>query len=258
MAETRAQNRIVTNPPSHKQSESAAGIIWENVKQIGLAVILALFIKTSIVEAYKIPTASMEDTLLIGDFLLANKFVYGARLPLVGWRLPALHEPERGDIVIFLFPGDGQTKYIKRCVGVPGDTIQVRNKELFVNGQRLPQDSFTKYVDTLRNGQSRIQARGPGGRDSRDNWGPEVVPPNSYFMMGDNRDNSYDSRYWKAVPKDLILGEAILVHWSWDESIHPSPEVSVTDPLSVPRLFAFNVVHFWDKVRWERLFDVIH
>jgi len=236
---------------------TAAGIIWENVKQIGLAIILALFIKTSVVEAYKIPTASMEDTLLIGDFLLANKFVYGARLPLVNWRLPALHEPRRGDVVIFIFPGDGVTKYIKRCVGTPGDTILVKNKILYVNGQRFPDEEYAKYVDTTRTGQPNVQRRRPGGQNSRDFFGPYVVPPNSYFMMGDNRDNSYDSRYWQAVPKDLVLGEAIMVHWSWDETKLPSPDVTVSDPLSVPRLFAFNVVHFFQKVRWNRLFDVI-
>jgi signal peptidase I len=109
-------------------SQSGSGTIWENFKQIGLAVILALIIKTSIVEAYKIPTASMEDTLLVGDFLLANKFVYGARVPLVNWRLPAVSDPEPGDVVIFIFPGDDNgTKYIKRCVGTPGDTIEVRD-----------------------------------------------------------------------------------------------------------------------------------
>lgn len=230
---------------------TASNVLWENVKQIGLAVILALFIKTSVVEAYKIPTASMEDTLLVGDFLLANKFVYGARLPLVNWRLPAISEPEPGDIVIFIFPGDLETKYIKRCVAASGDTVLVRNKNLYVNGKRFPDDDFIKHVE------SNVLRRGPGGRNSRDNFGPYVVPPDSYFMMGDNRDNSYDSRYWRAVHRDLVLGEAILIHWSWNEAEYPSPEVMVTDPLSVPRLFAYNIVHFFQKVRWERLFGLI-
>jgi signal peptidase I len=218
---------------------------------------MALIIKTSIVEAYKIPTASMEDTLLVGDFLLANKFVYGARLPLVGWRLPAMSDPEHGDVVIFTFPGDGVTKYIKRCVGVPGDTIEVKDKVLYVNGTKSPYMEFTKFIDTTRTGERIVQPRRRGGRDSRDNYGPFVVPRDSYFMMGDNRDNSYDSRYWRAVPRDLVLGEAILIHWSWDEAEHPSPEVSVTDPLSVPRLFVYNVVHFFQKARWNRLFHLI-
>ncbi len=234
-----------------KNPETPANILWENVKQIGLAVILALVIKTSVVEAYKIPSGSMEDTLLVGDFLLANKFAYGARLPLVNYRLPAFTDPQPGDIVIFIYPVDGVTKYIKRCVGLPGDTIQVRNKKLFVNGERYTDPEFSKYI------RPQILRRGPGGRDSRDNFGPYVVPPNSYFMMGDNRDNSMDSRFWGTVHRDLILGEAMVVHWSWDESIHASPEVSVSDPLSVPRLFAYNIIHFFQKVRWSRLFGVI-
>jgi signal peptidase I len=245
-ARTRNQNRT-----------TSANVLWENVKQFGLAIILALFLKTSVVEAYKIPTASMEDTLLVGDFLLANKFVYGARLPLVNWRLPAFSEPKRGDVVIFIYPGDGVTKYIKRCVGTPGDTVVVRDKRLYVNGQRFPDEAYAKYVDTTRSGQQNIQRRRPGGQNTRDNFGPYVVPPNSYFMMGDNRDNSSDSRVWQSVHKNLILGEAIMVHWSWNESILPSPEVSVSDPLSVPRLFAYNFVHFFQKVRWNRLFGLI-
>ena len=232
-------------------------MVWDNVKQLGLALILALVIKSSVVEAYKIPTASMEDTLLIGDFLLANKFVYGARLPVVGWRLPAIHDPQRGDVVIFIFPGDGVTKYIKRCVGVPGDTILIKDKKLFVNGERFPDAPHSKFVDTTAFGEQIIQPRRPGGQNSRDNFGPWIVPNNSFFMMGDNRDNSYDSRYWNAVPRDLILGEALMIHWSWDETIYPSPDVSVTDPLSVPRMFLFNTVHFVQKVRWDRLFSCI-
>lgn len=236
---------------------SLAESIWDNVKQLGIAVVLALIIKTSVVEAYKIPTSSMEDTLLIGDFLLANKFVYGAQIPLTGWRLPAFADPQRGDVVIFVFPGDGVTKYIKRCVGTPGDTILVRDKVLYVNGKPFDNPAHSKYIDTLADGRPNVQARGLGGQNSRDNFGPYIVPPNSYFMMGDNRDNSYDSRYWGAVPKDNVLGEAILVHWSWDDAQHPSPEVTLGDPLSVPRVFVYNAVYFFDKVRWQRLFNLI-
>jgi len=230
---------------------------WENFKQIGFAVIMAFIIKTSIVEAYKIPSQSMEDTLLVGDFLLANKFVYGSQLPLVGWRLPAFKTPQPGDVVIFIYPGDGITKYIKRCVGVPGDTIQVKNKILFVNGEKFINPEHMKFIDTLANGELNIQPRRPGGLDSRDNFGPYVVPPDKYFMMGDNRDNSHDSRWWGPVPEENVLGEAMMIHWSWDDSSHPSPDVSVSDPLSVPRVFLYNTVHFFQKVRWGRLFNII-
>ncbi len=133
----------------------------------------------------------------------------------------------------------------------PGDTVVVRNKNLYVNGERFPDQTYVKHIE------SAVLPRGRGGQNSRDNFGPYVVPPDSYFMMGDNRDNSYDSRYWRAVHHDLILGEALVVHWSWNEAEHPSPEVTVTDPLSVPRLFAYNIGHFFQKVRWGRLFHLI-
>ena len=241
-----------------KTKPSWVDAVWENVKQVFVAVILALIIKTSIVEAYKIPTSSMEDTLLIGDFLLANKFIYGALLPVVDWRLPAISDPEAGDVVIFIYPGDGVTKYIKRCVGVPGDTILVKDKVLLVNGEEFPNPPFLKYVDTTALGELNIRPRRAGGQHSRDNFGPYVVPANSYFMMGDNRDNSADSRFWGPVHKDLVLGEALVVHWSWNEDVYPSPDVSVTDPVSVPRMFIYNTIHFFEKVRWPRLFDPIN
>jgi len=248
-----ASSKKTDRPPK----SSFGNALWDNFKQIVAAVIMALIIKTSIVEAYKIPSQSMEDTLLIGDFLLANKFVYGARLPLVNWRLPAISEPERGDVVIFIYPLDGVTKYIKRCVAVGGDTVVVKNKVLYVNGERFPDPRFFKNVDTTPDGRQRIEPRGPGGQNSRDNFGPYIVPSGCFFMMGDNRDRSWDSRFWGVVHKDLILGEAILVHWSWDDSLYPSPEVSISDPLSVPRMFIYNAVHFFQKVRWNRLFGLI-
>lgn len=235
---------------------SSKDVVWDNFKQVFLAVILAIFIKTSIVEAYKIPSQSMEDTLLVGDFLLANKFVYGARLPFVDWQLPAISNPEQGDVVIFIFPGDGKTKYIKRCIAVGGDTVMIKDKRVFVNGVEFKLPENGKYTDTTANGDVRILPR-KGGEDSRDNIAKFVVPPNSYFMMGDNRDNSYDSRYWGTVPQKNILGEALMIHWSWDDESVPSPEVSIEDPLSVPRMFIFNAVHFFEKVRWSRLFNVI-
>ncbi|MDH4156275.1 MAG: signal peptidase I [candidate division Zixibacteria bacterium] len=231
--------------------------LWDNFKQIFAAVVLAIIIKTSIVEAYKIPSQSMEDTLLVGDFLLANKFVYGARVPVVDWRLPAIHRPQQGDVVIFIWPRDGVTKYIKRCVAVPGDTVLVKDKVLYVNGEIFQDPPHSKFVDLTADGQPAVQPRRAGGLDSRDNFGPYVVPRDCYFMMGDNRDNSFDSRYWGPVPYELIMGEAMIIHWSWDDGDHPSPDVSLSDPLSVPRMFIYNAVHFFEKVRWGRLFDII-
>ena len=231
---------------------SASDTVWDNFKQIFAAVIMAVIIKASIVEAYKIPSESMEDTLLVGDFLLANKFIYGARLPLVDWRLPAFSKPERGDGGIFLYPGDRTTKYIKRCVAVGGDTVEVEDKILHVNGEKVDLPMFGKFINP------KIRKRGPGGVDALpDNYGPIIVRKDHYFMMGDNRDNSKDSRWFGSVPDQLIMGEAMMIHWSWNDDIYPSPDVSVKDPLSVPRMFIYNAVHFFQKVRWGRLFNII-
>jgi signal peptidase I len=245
----------VKQPPVSKPK--TGDVMWDNFKQILAAVVLAVVIKTSIVEAYKIPSQSMEDTLLVGDFLLANKFLYGAHLPIVDWRLPAFRDPIPGDVVIFIFPHDGVTKYIKRCVAVAGDTVEVRNKQVFVNGKPFQNPEHSKFIDIAASGQQSIKPRGAGGLDSRDNFGPYVVPRESYFMMGDNRDNSYDSRFWGPVHQDLVLGKAMIIHWSWNDELYPSPDVSLSDPLSVPKLFIYNVVHFFEKVRWNRLMNPI-
>jgi len=225
-------------------------VAWDNIKQLLIAVVLAVIIKTSIVEAYKIPSASMEDTLLVGDFLIANKFIYGARLPFLDWRLPAISDPEPGDVVIFKWPGDKTTNYIKRCVAVGGQTVEVIDKVVYVDGEKFPDPVHMKFAKP-------VAERPSSGRDTPDNWGPYEVPQGFYFMMGDNRDHSYDSRFWGPVSDDLILGEAMFLHWSWEPDAE-SPEATISDPLSVPRLFLYNIVHFPERVRWGRLFDIIH
>jgi signal peptidase I len=224
--------------------------IWENIKSLLIAVVLAVVIKTSIVEAYKIPSASMEDTLLVGDFLIANKFIYGARLPIIDWQLPAISDPEQGDIVIFKWPGDKITNYIKRCVAIGGQTVDVRDKVLYVDGVEFPNPEYSKFTKPNL-------PRNRTGRDTPDNWGPYVVPKDHYFMMGDNRDQSYDSRFWGPVNKNLILGEAMFIHWSWEPDAQ-SPEVTASNPLSVPRLFMYNIAHFSQRVRWSRLLNLIN
>ncbi len=178
----------------------------EYVKSIVWAVVIALMIRTFVVEPFKIPSGSMEDTLLIGDHLLANKFIYGIRVPFTGTRLLEFRQPRRGDVIIFKYPEDRSKDFIKRLIGVPGDVIQIRNKQVFVNGvlYHNPQEVH-KDPQVL-----------PADQGPRDNFGPVTVPADSYFMMGDNRDLSYDSRYWGFVKKSDILGEAILIYWSWD------------------------------------------
>jgi len=222
--------------------------VWEYTKSLGIALILAFVIKTSIVEAYKIPSGSMEDTLLVGDFLLANKFLYGSRVPLVNLRLPEIRDPQPGDVVIFKFPKDPSVNYIKRCVAVGGQTVEIRNKVLYVDGQIIELPATGKFT-----GGQKPQGT---AQTPRDNFGPYRVPDNSFFMMGDNRDNSYDSRFWYAVPRDLIQGKAMMIHWSWgtDDS---SPEWTWTDPLSMGNALVYNTAHFFDRVRWNRLGSLI-
>jgi len=227
-------------------------LVWENVKSLLIAVVLAVIIKTSIVEAYKIPSSSMEDTLLVGDFLIANKFIYGARIPLLDWRLPAFDEPEQGDVMIFKWPGDRTTNYIKRCVAVAGQKVEIIDKVLYVDDERIENPPLSKYADS-----THIVPRPSLRENSRDNWGPYEVPPDCYFVMGDNRDNSYDSRFWGAVHKDLVQGEAMIIHWSWEPDVN-APSADVADPLSVPRLFLYNIFHFPERVRWARLFNIIN
>lgn len=174
----------------------------EYIEIIVTAVFLALVVRTFIVQSYHIPSGSMKDTLLKGDFLFANKFIYGAKVPFVDWRLPALREPRRGDIVIFKFPGDGKTDYIKRCIAIEGEVIKVENKSVFINGDKLDED-YTKYI-----------------RGGLNDYGPYRVPEGHIFVLGDNRDNSYDSRFWGPLNKKLLRGEALFLYFSIDYQKH--------------------------------------
>jgi len=217
------------------------------VKALGFALVMAFVIKTSIVEAYSIPSGSMEDTLLIGDYFFANKFLYGARIPLLDVRLPAVRDPEPGDIVIFKKPNDPET-YIKRCVAIGGQLVEMRSKILYVDGRQVSDPECAKYVDSLRI-LPRTQA-------PRDNFGPVRVPPDHFFMMGDNRDMSYDSRYWGFVDRDMIQGKAMLIAWSWGEDSQ-APEWEWSDPISVGKAFFYNTFHFFSRMRWSRSVTVI-
>jgi len=232
-----------------RRKKSALTVLREYIESFGIALILALIIKCSVVEAYKIPSGSMEDTLLIGDFLLANKFIYGARVPIpfTNIHLPALREPKPGDIVIFKYPHNLKVNYIKRCVAVEGQTVQIRNKVLYVDGKRFPDSPFAKYTNA--------GTRSPK-RDRRDNFGPFKVPKGHLFMMGDNRDNSADSRYWGPLPRELVLGKAMIIHWSWAPDPH-APIVTGNDLLSIPKNIGYNILHFPTRVRWNRLVSVI-
>ncbi len=238
-------HRADYTPPKASFSQ----MLWEYGKSLGIALILAWVIKTSVVEAYKIPSSSMEDTLLVGDFLLANKFLYGARLPLIDVRLPELRDPKPGDIVIFKYPKDPSVNYIKRCIAVGGQKVEIRDKIVYVDNEivRLPENGkFTSGNRVLQSSQS-----------PRDNFGPYVVPENHYFMLGDNRDNSQDSRYWGFVPRELVMGKAMIIHWSWGTDPN-APYWEWGDPVAVINAAVYNAAHFVDRVRWDRLGKVIN
>ena len=179
----------------------------EYIEAILLAIVIAFFIRTFVIQAYKIPSGSMKPTLLIGDHILVSKFNYGIRLPLVRSTLIPVGTPKRGDIVVFIYPEDRSKDFIKRLIGLPGDRIEIRNKNIFLNG--LPwSDTRGVYVDTLII---------PGSVQPRDNFGPVTVPEGSLFVMGDNRDESYDSRFWGFVPMKDVLGKALIIYWSWNQ-----------------------------------------
>ena len=212
----------MADPKEAKKSE-----IREYASSILIAVALALIIRTGVVQAFYIPSGSMEDTLLVGDYLLANKFIYGAPIDIPGtgislFRLPGLRDPEPGDIVIFRSPVDPDRDLIKRCVAVGGQVVEVVDKVLYVDGVRFEDPPLAKYAD---------RRTYPATVSPRDNYGPHTVPPDHFFMMGDNRDNSADSRFYGAVPGELVEGKAILLYWSWESG---------------------------KGVRWDRLYQSIH
>jgi signal peptidase I len=207
------------------RTRSGFRFLWDWMRSFIIAVGLFLVIRTFVVEAFKIPTGSMENTLLVGDFLLVNKAVYGAEVPIAGIRLPAIERPERGDIIVFEWPEDPSKNFVKRLIGLPGDTLEMRDGGVLLNGSRLAE----RYVvhtepDDDRSAQEfswqdkylvrRAEAR-VGYHPSRNNWGPLVVPERKYFVLGDNRDNSYDSRYWGFVPDSLVKGRPLLVYYSY-------------------------------------------
>ncbi len=187
------------------KNKSKGGVIREYAESIVVAILIALFIRAFVVQAFKIPSGSMEPTLLIGDHLLVNKFIYGIKIPFVDRKFLVYKEPKRGDIVVFIFPKDKKKDFIKRVVGGPGDTVEVRQKKIYINGKYWD-DPYGVYRD------AEVTGMVP-----RDNFGPVVVPPDNVLVMGDNRDRSYDSRFWGFVPFDQIKGKALILYWSWDK-----------------------------------------
>lgn len=193
--------RSEADTPSRKKSR-----LRENVEAIMIAILLALFIRTFIVQAFKIPSGSMKPTLKIGDHILVNKFTYGVDLPFTDVTIIPGGRPERGDIIVFEYPVEPDKDFIKRVIGTPGDVVEIRDKTAYVNGEPVDQ-GYTMHTEDYVI---------PAGKNARDNFGPVRVPENAYFVLGDNRDNSYDSRFWGFVEEETIKGKAFIIYWSWD------------------------------------------
>ena len=184
------------------------GLIREYAESIAIAVLLALVIRTYLVQAFKIPSGSMEDTLLIGDHLLVGKFIYGTKIPFVDKRVLTIRDPRRGDVIVFEYPEDPSKDFIKRVIGVPGDVVEGKEKKVYVSGALYENPhEVHKEKEVI-----------PKEMNPRDTFGPITVPADSYFVMGDNRDRSYDSRFWKFVRRDQIKGLAFIKYWSWDSA----------------------------------------
>jgi signal peptidase I len=231
--------------------------LWENVKGIAGVVIIFLFIRTFLFEAYRIPSGSMIPTLLIGDWLFVNKLVYGPHIPFTDVNLPGYAEPKRWDVVVFVSPNqidqpeDPTPTLVKRLVGMPGDTLYMRDGKLYVNGieQRQGYGAQSEPGDPnetsdLFEWQHRIELRNsrfgpPPNPISHDNWGPLLIPPKHFFMMGDNRYQSKDSRYWGIVPRENVRGRPTFVYYSWNADDSDRPLPFITD------------------IRWRRIGDWI-
>ena len=219
----------------------------EYVESLIIAVILAFFIRTWVVQAFKIPTGSMEHNLLIGDYLLVNKFVFSPAESGVERLLLPNREVERGDIVVFKYPVAPDRDFIKRVVGLPGESIEVREKTVLIDGAPLDEPYLPEWMTHLTAGAYAV--------DGRDNHGPVAIPEGHYFVMGDNRDNSEDSRYWGTLPHDHLKGKATLVYWSYDAE---RPELMTqTGVVATVRRMASVVTHFFTRTRWSRMFRTV-
>lgn len=231
--------------PARSRRRSLAGELSEYAEAVLAAILFALFFKTFVFEAFRIPSASMEDNLLVGDHILVNKFVYGPhRGPWA--RLLPHRDVRRGDVVVFRYPVDPSRDFVKRAVAFPGDKVQVVDKKLLVNGVETV-EPWAVHRDP------EIAPEGPGVPPSvslRDHFGPDMVPPDAFFAMGDNRDDSQDSRFWGPVPGGLVKGRAVLVYWSYDAL----PAGAFSGQGAALRRLIHTGLHFFSRTRWNRTF----
>ena len=189
---------MTSNPKATKIREYAEAII--------IAILIAAFIRTFVVQAFKIPSGSMKPTLEIGDHILVNKFSYGVKLPYLRNTIIPVGQPQRGDIAVFIYPEDKSKDFIKRVIAVGGDTVEIRDKKLYINGVAVDDPHGVHVEDVIY----------PRAIQRRDNFGPVKVPEGTLFVMGDNRDQSYDSRFWGFVKLEDVIGKAFIIYFSWD------------------------------------------
>jgi signal peptidase I len=224
-------------------------VVREYFESIVIAVILALFVRTWVVQAFKIPTGSMENNLLIGDHLLVNKFVFGPTPLAIGRKVLPVRSIARGDIVVFKYPDEPDRDFIKRVIGLPGETIELKNKKVHVNGQPLD-EPYVHFLTPPSNEYQEVTSY-----DLRERFGPVTVPADQYFVMGDNRDNSQDSRYWGFLPREYVKGKALMVYWSYEADREDYQQSGIGD--QVEGVFS-TVTQFFTKTRWSRLLHQIH
>jgi signal peptidase I len=232
------------------QREVKKSMLREYFESIVIAVILALFIRTFVVQAFKIPTGSMEENLLIGDHLLVNKFIFGPAVSSLERVLLPLATVKRDDVVVFKYPEEPDRDFIKRVIGLPGETVEVREKKVYINGKPLDEP----FVHFLQSAATPSELHEITSFDVRERYGPVTVPPNQYFVMGDNRDNSQDSRYWGFLPSDYIKGRALIIYWSYEAERDDYQEGGAGSTLKgLGSVF----VHFFTRTRWDRMFHQI-
>jgi len=219
----------------------------EYFESIVIAVILALFIRTFVVQAFKIPTGSMEENLLIGDHLLVNKFVFGPAASGVERALLPIGTIKRRDVLVFKYPEEPARDFIKRVIGLPGETVELRDKKVYINGTALDEP----YVHFLSPPSGPSELHEVTSFDVRERYGPVTVPPDHYFMMGDNRDNSQDSRYWGFLPRENIKGKSLVIYWSYQAEREDYQDESAGATVKgLVSVFA----HFFTRTRWDRMF----
>jgi len=232
---------------SEPMADFKKSTLREYFESIVIAVILALFIRTFVVQAFKIPTGSMEENLLIGDHLLVNKFVFGPSQTAIERTLLPVGTIKRRDIIVFKYPEEPDRDFIKRVIGLPGETVEVREKKVYINGTVLDEP----YVHFLAPPSAPSEFHEVTSFDVRERYGPVTVPPNHYFVMGDNRDNSQDSRYWGFLPRELVKGKSLVIYWSYQAEREDYQDESAGATVKgLVSVFA----HFFTRTRWDRMF----